>query len=91
MAGSENDERPDALISPDDGRKYWAGVNADVSGMLGGLPSVSRVDLQGSRTFLARLGVGTKKEKDRKTLGRVLEGGAGWVHLPLACGGSTAR
>jgi hypothetical protein len=66
-------------------RVYWENVNADVDGMLGGIPamegfhSVSRVDLQGSRTFLARLGIGMKK--GRKPVVSALDGGAGYVHL----------
>jgi protein N-terminal methyltransferase len=59
-------QEPDQLIRTDDGMRYWGGVSADNAGMLGGVPNVggfrdiSRIDLQGSRTFLARLGVGTK-------------------------------
>ncbi len=73
----------DALISGDDGRKYWAGVNADVSGMLGGtpemgLPFLSRVDMQGSRNFLAKLKIGTKA--GQRTVDSALEGGAGYVN-----------
>jgi len=36
------------------------GIDADVSGMLGGFPYISKVDLQGSKNFLAKLGVGGK-------------------------------
>jgi hypothetical protein len=67
-----------SLISMEDGKKYWEGIEADVNGMLGGIPSVTRIDLQGSRTFLARLGTGIKT--GRKMVSRALEGGAGWVH-----------
>jgi len=68
-------------INTQAGRQYWQASSADDDGMLGGVlsqqgfSSVSRVDLQGSRTFLARLGVGTKR--GRKSLDCVLEGGAG--------------
>jgi protein N-terminal methyltransferase len=78
MGGSEP---PSGLINPDIGRKYWENADADVNGMLGGIPSfggfnsVSRIDLQGSRTFLARLGIGTKN--GRKSVVRALDGGAG--------------
>ncbi|KXJ89536.1 alpha-N-methyltransferase NTM1 [Microdochium bolleyi] len=60
---------------------YWENVNADVDGMLGGIPSmtgfshVSKVDLQGSRAFLAKLGIG--KKNGRRTVENALEGGAG--------------
>ncbi|KAF4467171.1 duf858 domain-containing protein [Fusarium albosuccineum] len=66
---------PDSLVSMDDGRKYWEGIDADLNGMLGGIPSVTRIDLQASRTFLARLGIGVKT--GRKKVPRALEGGAG--------------
>lgn len=62
-------------------KTYWEGVNADIEGMLGGIPSmsgfshVSKVDLQGSRSFLAKLGIG--KKNDRRTVANALEGGAG--------------
>ncbi|KAJ4391297.1 hypothetical protein N0V93_004914 [Gnomoniopsis smithogilvyi] len=77
---TEQDIRPaspavDSKISAEDGRKYWQNVDADVNGMLGGFPYVSRIDLQGSRNFLAKFGVGTKP--GLKTVGSALEGGAG--------------
>lgn len=43
--------------------------------MLGGFPYVSRIDLQSSRNFLAKLGVGTKP--GLRTVTSALEGGAG--------------
>jgi protein N-terminal methyltransferase len=52
-----------------------------MEGMLGGIPSVpgfshvSKVDLQGSRGFLAKLGIG--KKNGRRTVAKALEGGAG--------------
>ncbi|KAB5560307.1 alpha-N-methyltransferase NTM1 [Coniochaeta sp. 2T2.1] len=61
--------------------KYWEGINADIDGMLGGVPSVtgfshvSKVDLQGSRSFLAKLGIGRKN--GRRKVANALEGGAG--------------
>jgi protein N-terminal methyltransferase len=73
----------DALISREASRKYWDGVDADVNGMLGGIPlakgfsNISKIDLQGSRTFLAKLGVGSKS--GRLKLSNTLEGGAGLV------------
>ncbi|UNI19626.1 Protein N-terminal methyltransferase [Purpureocillium takamizusanense] len=81
--GSRNQKptAPDGLINTQAGRQYWEGTQADVNGMLGGIPSLkgfgslSRIDLQGSRTFLARLGIGTKG--GRKPVTNALEGGAG--------------
>ncbi|QGI65133.1 hypothetical protein CEK26_009086 [Fusarium fujikuroi] len=62
---------PDSLISMDEAMNYWQNVSASVDGMLGGFPSVSRIDLQGSRSFLAKLGIGKPR------VPRALEGGAG--------------
>lgn len=50
-------------------------VDADVNGMLGGFPYVSKVDLQTSRNFLAKLGIGTKE--GQRIVNAALEGGAG--------------
>lgn len=49
--------RPDAQIDAAASIRYWADVAPDVDGMLGGFPHVSRVDVQGSRAFVAKLGV----------------------------------
>ncbi|KAI1426064.1 alpha-N-methyltransferase NTM1 [Xylaria sp. FL1777] len=65
----------DSRINPDDSRRYWQGIDANDNGMLGGYGRVSRIDLRGSRSFLAKLGFGRKNGV--KTIGRVLEGGAG--------------
>jgi protein N-terminal methyltransferase len=70
-------ERPaDTQISKRDGFRYWEGVGADLSGMVGGFPSVSATDLKGSRAFLAKLSI---SRQSGSKLGRVLEGGAGCV------------
>ncbi|KAH8676905.1 alpha-N-methyltransferase NTM1 [Ilyonectria robusta] len=79
MSNPQNAAPPDSLINLDKGKEHWEGIASDIDGMLGGIPalmpSVSRVDLQGSRTFLARLGIGIKS--GRKIVPRALEGGAG--------------
>lgn len=80
MAGSkDNASSKDPPTETSKAIEYWKGIDPDVNGMLGGvitlMPSVSRIDLQGSRTFLARLGIGIKT--GRKTVPRALEGGAG--------------
>lgn len=85
MASQANLSSPDSLIDNQAGIKYWENANADVNGMLGGIPgfegfgSISRVDLQGSRTFLARLGIGVKN--GRNLVASALDGGAGYVLL----------
>jgi protein N-terminal methyltransferase len=75
------DQEPDRSIDPQAGRQYWQSVTADDNGMLGGIPSckgfssISKIDLQGSRTFLARLGIGAKS--GRQPVVNALDGGAG--------------
>jgi protein N-terminal methyltransferase len=51
------DSAPDSYINHQNAKAYWSNIDADVNGMLGGFPYVSRVDLQGSKNFLAKLGV----------------------------------
>lgn len=46
---------PDASISRDAALAYWSSISADNEGMLGGYPQVSRIDIQGSSNFLAKL------------------------------------
>ncbi|KAH7121903.1 alpha-N-methyltransferase NTM1 [Dactylonectria estremocensis] len=79
MADTNHVGSPNSLIRSDRGKEYWETIDSNVNGMLGGvltvMPSVSRIDLQGSRTFLARLGIGIKSGRQR--IPRALEGGAG--------------
>lgn len=81
MPPKRKQAKPDSLISKEDGLNYWQNATADVDGMLGGVPAlfgpISRVDLQGSRTFLARLGIGTGQ--GRPKVANCVEGGAGYV------------
>ncbi|PQE22255.1 putative methyltransferase protein [Rutstroemia sp. NJR-2017a WRK4] len=62
---------PDAQINHADAIAYWESIGADVNGMLGGFPHISRVDLQGSKNFMGKLGI------KGKTLERVVDCGAG--------------
>lgn len=66
----------DANINHEDARAYWQSIDADVNGMLGGFPYISRVDLQGSKNFLAKLGVGGK---NKGKIERAVDCGAGYV------------
>ncbi|KAI1338410.1 DUF858 domain-containing protein [Xylariaceae sp. FL0016] len=74
-------ESVDSKIDQRTALTYWQDANADVDGMLGGVTTVSgfsqvsRVDLQGSRSFLAKLGIGAKN--GRRKVSNILEGGAG--------------
>ncbi|KAI9843944.1 MAG: Alpha N-terminal protein methyltransferase 1 [Sclerophora amabilis] len=52
---AETTEAPDASIDHEAALSYWSSISSDVSGMLGGFPQISRVDLQGSANFLAKL------------------------------------
>ncbi|KAJ2897405.1 Alpha N-terminal protein methyltransferase 1 [Zalerion maritima] len=72
----------DSLINQEDGRKYWAGVDANVDGMLGGFPQISNIDLKGSRALLSRFGIGANRKGLAKAK-RVLEGGAGIGRVTL--------
>ncbi|KAF2643021.1 DUF858-domain-containing protein [Massarina eburnea CBS 473.64] len=47
--------QPDALIDHAASITYWNSVSADTTGMLGGYPQTSRIDLQGSSNFLIKL------------------------------------
>lgn len=80
----------DSQINHANAKQYWQSIDADVNGMLGGYPYVSRVDLQGSRNFLAKLGVGARRSSARVSngveagsennsgkLGRAVDCGAG--------------
>lgn len=69
------EDTPESRVDAQQGNAYWSGIDATVDGMLGGFPSVSRVDVQGSRGFLAKMGVGSRAGLRR--VERVLEGGAG--------------
>ncbi|KAK4174402.1 alpha-N-methyltransferase NTM1 [Triangularia setosa] len=77
MPTSNQEQSPaDALINTTDGLAYWESIAPDVNGMLGGFPHISKVDIQGSRNFLAKLGIGATA-KGKRTVERALEGGAG--------------
>lgn len=45
----------DSQISHSVQLDYWTSQTADVNGMLGGYPQVSRIDLQGSKNFISKI------------------------------------
>ncbi|KAI9771764.1 MAG: hypothetical protein M1839_002729 [Geoglossum umbratile] len=49
------DPPADANIDHSKAISYWSGVDPDINGMLGGFPQISRIDVQGSRNFVAKL------------------------------------
>ncbi|KAF2228564.1 hypothetical protein EV356DRAFT_537984 [Viridothelium virens] len=75
--------RPDASIDQVAAIEYWSTQTSDVDGMLGGYPQVSRIDLQGSANFLAKLCTRSKEHPKTKRLGRVVDCGAGIGRVTL--------
>ena len=77
--------RPDANIDPTTSLNYWSSTTPTVSGMLGGYPQVSAIDLRGSRAFLLKVlrlhwrGSASNKdaESDQQLLPLVVDCGAG--------------
>ena len=74
---SATDPTPDTKISTSDSLKYWNSVPTTVDGMLGGYPRISRVDLQGSANFLAKLRREQPSLSTKGTLQRGVDCGAG--------------
>ena len=68
----------DAQINHEAAITYWSSVPASDHGVLGGYPEVSRVDLQGSANFLAKLRRSSKQyPPSTGKLKRVADTGAG--------------
>lgn len=81
-AASEDDSTmlpaPDSHIDHKAAIAYWSSTPATVSGVLGGYPQVSRVDLQGSANFFAKLRRTSKHfPKESGKLKRAVDCGAG--------------
>ncbi|KAF2140886.1 uncharacterized protein K452DRAFT_42328 [Aplosporella prunicola CBS 121167] len=55
ILGDTMADAPDAAIDHAAAIDYWNSVPPTVNGMLGGFPQISRIDLQGSSNFLAKL------------------------------------
>lgn len=71
---------PDALINHAQSIEYWNSVSADTTGMLGGYPQTSRIDLQGSSNFLTKLRRAKASQPPKQPLpplDRVADCGAG--------------
>ena len=66
---------PDSNIDGVVARQYWSTISPDVNGMLGGYPQISRIDLQGSANFLAKLR--RHSSSTQETLPRAVDCGAG--------------
>jgi protein N-terminal methyltransferase len=71
-------DKPDSHIDPTAALAYWSSTEPTVSGVLGGYPQVSRVDLQGSKNFLAKLRKTSKHHNNTsQKLQRAVDCGAG--------------
>jgi protein N-terminal methyltransferase len=68
---------PDSHIDHKAAIEYWSSTEPTVNGILGGFPQVSRVDIQGSSNFLAKLRRRSKHFPPKKKLRRVVDCGAG--------------
>lgn len=68
---------PDSLIDHKTAIAYWSSTEPTVDGVLGGFPQVSRVDIQGSSNFLAKLRRDSKHFPTGKKLQWVVDCGAG--------------
>ncbi|KAF1974347.1 hypothetical protein BU23DRAFT_553409 [Bimuria novae-zelandiae CBS 107.79] len=71
---------PDAQINHAHSIEYWNSVSSNITGMLGGYPQTSRIDLQGSSNFLTKLRRAKSIQAAKQTLpplARVADCGAG--------------
>ena len=68
---------PDSHIDHKAAIDYWSATEPTVDGVLGGYPQVSRVDIQGSGNFLAKLRRQSKRFPTKQKLQRVVDCGAG--------------
>jgi protein N-terminal methyltransferase len=93
MDSPDTDPAPpaaDAAINHDAAIDYWSNTSADVDGVLGGFPLVSKADLQGSANFLAKLRRKSDIYPTSRKLGRVVDCGAGIGRVTLGFLGSVA-
>lgn len=74
---------PDSQIDTSAALTYWNSCDPSVTGMLGGFPQVSRIDLQQSTTFLAKLRRTSKLHPPSKPLSRIVDCGAGIGRITL--------
>lgn len=77
MDQSKDEATPDSRINPAAAIAYWSSTEATIDGVLGGFPQVSRIDLQGSSNFFAKLRRGSKQLAPGQKLDRVCDCGAG--------------
>jgi protein N-terminal methyltransferase len=73
----DSEAPPDSHIDHAAAIAYWSSLPATVDGVLGGYPQVSRVDLQGSANFFAKLRRKSKDFSSTSKLKRAADCGAG--------------
>ena len=74
---------PDSLIDAPAALNYWSQTPPTLAGILGGYPQISRTDLAGSRSFLAKLRRGPN--------GAFASGGSRWKGGVVDCGAGIGR
>jgi hypothetical protein len=74
---SQEPPASDSRITTAASLAYWASILADENGMLGGFAQISRADLQGSRCFLAKLGLSADSASRRSLRSTAGGGGSG--------------
>ena len=83
---------PDSQINHKAAVEYWTSTEASVTGMLGGYPQVSRIDLQQSANFLAKLRRSSSStHAPVEKLARVVDCGAGIGRITLGLLSKVAR
>jgi protein N-terminal methyltransferase len=59
------DGAPDSLINHEKAKDYWSSFEPTVDTMVMGYAHISKTDLQGSKNFLAKLGIAGRQRSDR--------------------------
>lgn len=83
--GTSTTPPPDSHINPAAAIAYWSSTSPTVDGVLGGYPQVSRVDLQGSSNFIAKLRRASKHHPPGPKLKRAADCGAGIGRITTGC------
>lgn len=77
ISASSSTAAPDSQINHEAAIAYWSTTEPTVNGVLGGFPQVSRIDLQGSANFLAKLRRQSRYFPEKQKLKKVVDCGAG--------------